>query len=203
MSQRLVSLNPDLSRLRSDGYDIAIRKHLLVREVPYVNSRREVKRGIIVSHLGLAGETTIPPESHVVFFVGEYPCNVDGSPLPGVSQNTNQQLGDGLTPNHQISRKPTTGPSPGKYPDYYEKITTYIAIICIPARAIDPKASAISHPIVVPDEGESVFNYVDTAATKAGIVVANSKLEGRSPRACPSRQRSGIYTSAGASQFLK
>jgi tRNA A37 threonylcarbamoyladenosine dehydratase len=177
MSQRLVSLNADLSRLRADGYDVAIRTHLLVMDVPYVNSRTEVKRGIIVSHLDVAGEKTIPPESHVIFFVGEYPCDVDGSPLPGVSQNTNQQLGEGLTPNHQISRKPTTGPTPGKYPDYYEKITTYIAIICNPARAIDPEASAITHPVVMPDEGESVFKYLDTAATKAGIVVANSKLE--------------------------
>lgn len=180
MSQKLVSLSPDLSRLRADGYDVAIGKsgHLFVSNVPYVNFRREVKLGIIISDLDLAGENTVPPKSHVVFFVGEYPCDVDGSPLPGVSQNTNQQLADGLTPNHQISRKPTTGPTPGKYADYYEKITTYIAIICNPARAIDPKVSAITHPVVVPDEGDSVFNYLDTAATKAGIVVANSKLEG-------------------------
>ncbi len=180
MSQKLVSRNADLSRLRADGYDVSIGKtrHLLIRDVPYVNSTRQVKRGIIACDLDLAGETTNPPESHVVFFVGECPCNEDGSPLPGVSQNTNQALGEGLAPNHQISRKPTTGPNPGKYQDYYEKLRTYIAIICSPAQAIDPKATAITHPVVVPDEGESVFNYLDTAATKAGIVVANSKLEG-------------------------
>jgi tRNA A37 threonylcarbamoyladenosine dehydratase len=28
------------------------------------------------------------------------------------------------------------------------------------------------------DEDDSVFNYIDTAATKAGIVAANCKLEG-------------------------
>ncbi len=88
-------------------------------------------------------------------------------------------MGEGLTPNHQISRKPTTGPNPGKYADYYEKIKTYIAIICSPAQAIDHNATPYTHPVVVPDEeDESVFNYLDTAATKAGIVVANSKLEG-------------------------
>lgn len=180
MSQKLVNHNPDLSRLRTDGYDLAIgkSKHLLIRDVPYVNSAKEVKRGIIVSDLDLAGETTTPPQSHVVFFVGEYPCKEDGSPLPGVSPNTNQTLGEGLIPNHQISRKPTTGPNPGKYRDYYEKITTYIAIICSPAQAFDSSARADTHPVVVPDEGESVFNYLDTAATKAGIVMANSKLEG-------------------------
>src|SRR5437879_3166712 len=122
MSQKLVSLNEDLSRLRFDGYHVEVGKssHLLIKDVPYVNSNKEVKRGVIVSVLDLAGNKTVPPESHVVFFVGEYPCNVDGSPLPGVSANTNQALGEGMTPNHQISRKPTTGTMPGKYQDYYQ-----------------------------------------------------------------------------------
>lgn len=179
MSQKLVSRNADLSRLRAEGYDVAVGKsgHLLIRDVPYVNSLKEVKRGIIVCDLNLAGEQTTPPQSHVIFFVGDYPCNVDGTALAGVSQNTNQALGEGLTPNHQISRKPTIGPNPGKYADYYEKITTYLAIICSPAQAIDPTATAATHPVAVPDEGESVFNYLDTAATKAGIVMANAKLE--------------------------
>ncbi|MCB9924347.1 MAG: ThiF family adenylyltransferase [Planctomycetaceae bacterium] len=179
MSQRLVNLNPDLSRLREAGYDIAIGEgnNLLVRDVPYVNSQKEVKRGILVSDLDLAGDSTVPPRDHVVFFVGDFPCNVDGTPIAGVSKNTNKAYGEHLLPNHQISRKPTTGPNAGKYADYHEKITTYIAIICSPAFAIDPTATATTHPVVVPDEGESVFNYLDTAATKAGIVVANNKLE--------------------------
>lgn len=180
MSQKLVSLNPDLSRLCADGYDVVIAKskHLFIRDVPYVNSAKEVKRGIIASVLDLAGETTIPPESHVVYFVGEPPCDEHGAALPGVSQNTNQALGEGLTPNHQISRKPTSGLTSGKYTDYYEKIKTYVAIICSPAQVIDLRVTAATYPVVVPDEGESVFNYVDTAATKAGIVAANGKLEG-------------------------
>jgi hypothetical protein len=130
MSQKLASLNADLSHLRADGLDICIGRsnYLLIRDVPYVNAVKQVKLGIIASVLDLAGETTVPPKSHVVFFVGEPPCNEHGSPLPGVSPNTNQALGEGLTPNHQISRKPTTGPTPGQYPNYYEKIKTYIAI---------------------------------------------------------------------------
>src|SRR5260221_732732 len=182
MSQRLVSLNRDLSLLRAEGLDIFVgtSKHLFIRGVPYVNASREIKSGTIASALDLAGETTIPPESHVVFFVGDPPCDEHGSVLPGVSQNVNQALGEGLTPNHQISRKPTTGPNPGKYADYYEKIKTCIAIICSPAQAIDPTVSPFTHPVVVPDEeDDSVFNYVDTAATKAGIVAANRKLERR------------------------
>ena len=181
MSQRLVSLNPDLSRLRADGLDVSVgkSKHLFIRGVPYVNAAKEVKRGIIASVLDLAGENTVAPNEHVIFFVGDPPCDEHGAALPGVSPNANQALGDGLTPNHQISRKPTTGPNPGKYADYYEKIKTYIAIICNPAQAIDPFANPYTHPVVVPEDDDgSVFNYLDTAATKAGIVLANRKLEG-------------------------
>jgi hypothetical protein len=181
MSQKLVNLNADLSRLRADGLDISIgkSKHLLIRGIPYVNAAKKVQHGIIASVLDLAGETTVPPESHVVFFVGEPPCDERGSVLSGVSQNTNQALGEGLTPNHQMSRKPTTGSNPGKYPDYHEKIKTYVAIISGPAQAIDRAVTAYTNPVVVPDEeDDSVFNYLDTAATKAGIVLANRKLEG-------------------------
>jgi hypothetical protein len=181
MSQKLVNLNADLSQLRADGLDISIGKsnYLLIRDVPYVNAAKQVKRGIIASVLDLAGETTVSPKSHVVFFVGEPPCDEHGSPLPGVSPNTNQALGEGLTPNHQISRKPTTGPTPGQYPNYYEKIKTYIAVIWSPAQAINHDVTPYTRPIVVPaEEDDSVFNYLDTAATKAGIVEANRKLEG-------------------------
>lgn len=181
MSQRLVSLNPDLSRLRADGLDVLISKskYLLVRDIPYVNAAKQVKCGIIASALDLAGETTVAPQSHVVFFVGDPPCDEYGAHLPGVSGNTNHALGEGFTPNHQISRKPTTGPTPGQYADYYEKIKTYVAIVSSPAQAIDRCHSPYTRPVVVPDEDEdSVFHYLDTAATKAGIVEANRKLEG-------------------------
>ena len=70
MSQKLVNLNADLSQLRADGLDISIGRsnYLLIRDVPYVNAAKQVKRGIVASVLDLAGETTVSPKSHVVFF---------------------------------------------------------------------------------------------------------------------------------------
>jgi len=53
-----------------------------------------------------------------------------------------------------------------------------VSTICGPAQIIDPNATAVTRPVVVPDEDESLFNYLDTASTKAGIVAANSKLDG-------------------------
>lgn len=44
---------------------------------------------------------------------------------------------------------------------------------------IDHEPTPYTFPVVVPeDEHDSVFNYLDTAATKAGIVAASRKLEG-------------------------
>ncbi|HCR55635.1 TPA: hypothetical protein DIV49_01560 [Candidatus Saccharibacteria bacterium] len=182
MSQKLVSLNEDLSRLWALGLELEIVKSgetafLVVRNVPYVSPTKDVKRGAIISALDLAGEITQPPESHVAFFAGHCPCDENGSPLPGVSQNTNLAIGKELTPNHQMSRKPTAGSNPGKYSNYYDKIKTYVDIVCSPAQTIDPAVSARTYPVNIPDQEESLFNYFDTAATKAGIVVANKKLE--------------------------
>ncbi len=178
MSQRLVSRNWDLSQLRADGYDVLVKMpaHLLVRNVPYVTPDKKVKCGILVSELGnVAGEAVAAPANHVVYFVGECPCDADGATLPGVTplNPLNTALGEGLTLSYQISRAPRTKP----FPDFHAKMTALINIVSGPAMEREPGVTARTNPVVVPDEGESVFKYLDTAATKAGIISANKKLE--------------------------
>ena len=56
MSQQLISRSSDLRKLRDEGYDVEIRSgYLLIKDVPYVNAKKEVKFGILVSELTLAG----------------------------------------------------------------------------------------------------------------------------------------------------
>ena len=175
MSQRLVNRNCDLSRLRAEGYDIAVQlpAHLLVRDVPYVTPDKQVKRGTLVAELGeIAGDILVAPRDHVAYFAGECPCGADGSPVAGVSE-VNRVVDADLTLKYQLSRKPSRAP----YPDFHAKMRTYIDILSGPAKEIDPHSTARTFPVVVPGEGESVFNYLDTAATKAGIIAANKKLE--------------------------
>ena len=89
MSQQLISRNADLQRLRNDGYDIQVKGvYLVMRGVPYVNSRREVMRGTLVSELSLAGDVTIKPATHVIYFAGDYPCNADGSEIGKIRAQT-------------------------------------------------------------------------------------------------------------------
>ena len=82
MSQQLISRNADLQKLRNEGFDMQVKNaYLVMRGVPYVNAKKEVLRGTLVSELSLAGDDTIRPMTHVVYFAGEYPCNADGSEI--------------------------------------------------------------------------------------------------------------------------
>jgi hypothetical protein len=174
MSQQLISRSPDLKQLRDEGYDIEVRsKFLLIKNVPYVNSKKEIELGTIVSELNVAGETTAKPSTHVAYFKGNCPCNKDGSEIRQKNQSEEQKLDEGLVINHTFSSKPLSG----SYQDYYEKVTTYIAIISSPAQSIDSAVTAKTFPVIEISEEESVFKYLDTSSSRAGINVVTRKLE--------------------------
>ena len=176
MSQRLINRSPDLQQLQNDGYDIEIRSgYLLVNRVPYVNSNKEVKLGTLVSELKLAGDVTTAPDNHVVYFVGDCPCDKDGNPLNKIVNSSAQSnLAENLTISHTFSSKPVGG----AYKDYYEKMTTYVAILCSPVQAIDPDATAQAYSTIAPDGSEDTpFKYVDTASSRARISAISDKLK--------------------------
>jgi Domain of unknown function (DUF6791) len=173
MSHRPVSLSPDLKRLRDEGYAVHVRSnHLLVSGIPYVNSRKVIVRGTLVSELTLAGEVAAVPSTHVMMFIGDHPCNKDGTEIAQIKHgSSNQDLGNGLVVNHSFSNKPSGG-----YKDYHHKFTRYIEIISNPARSLDPLVKADDFLPVATVENESVFNYCDTASSRAGITAVADKL---------------------------
>lgn len=174
MSQQLISRSPDLIRLRDEGYSVGVRAgHLVLDQVPYLNSRGELCHGMLASELTLSGERTAKPGSHVVHFAGEHPCGCDGHPLHKiVHQSRRKDLGENLVVDHSFSSKPTTG----QYEDYHHKMTTYFALVSGPAKAKYPdqcrSRAIVSH--VAHDE--DVFEYLDTASSRAGINRIANKL---------------------------
>lgn len=147
---------------------------MLVHDIPYVNHKREIKRGILVSTLNMAGELAGPPETHVAMFAGEYPCNTAGTELDAIRSGGGQQIAPNLSVDWSFSSKPVGGAG---YPDYYEKMTAYVAILESHAQAIDPSVTARTYPVVRTEGDESVFHYLDTASSRAGINMASAKLE--------------------------
>lgn len=177
MSQRPINRSADLKRLRDEGYDIEVRSGcLLVKDVPYVNAGKEVKRGILVIKLVLAGDQTGTPDTHVAYFSGDHPCNEDGSEIAKIKHGSHaHSLADGVAVSHSFSAKPKPADS---YPDYYEQVTTYVAILSGPAQRIDPSLTAKSFPVITPDaEDGEPFNYCDTATSRAEIVAVTKKLK--------------------------
>ena len=81
MLPELISHSPDLKRLYDEGFDVGLLAgYLVVYQVPYVNAKREVQYGALVSELTLADDrTTAKPGTHVAMWVGDHPCNKDAS----------------------------------------------------------------------------------------------------------------------------
>jgi len=179
MSQRLIARSPDLKRLQNEGYDIhTCGAVVIIKGVPYLTSKGEVQYGALVATLDLANDVTVKPQSHVAFFAGEKPYDANGKVIPYViSDNINESYG-GVGVKIQLSARPKTPDQ--RYNDYYHKMSTYLWILSAPARRISPSVSAKTHPVVVEDEEETVFNYVDSASSRAGIEPLTDKLKVKS-----------------------
>lgn len=172
MSRALFSHNPDLKLLLDEGYFIQQQGgHLVMREVPYVDSSRKVRTGILISSLTLAGDKTQKPDTHVVHWDGDFPCNADGSPIQGIKhQEGNFDLGHGAKAKFSFSSKPEGG-----YLDYHHKMTSYANIIAGPAAVLKPGVTA--RTFREPEEEEnSVFNYIETASDRVGIGLLTERL---------------------------
>jgi hypothetical protein len=176
MSHRLISLSPDLKRLRDEGFNVQIKKgYLVVEDVPYLDAVKQVRRGVLISTLNLSGDKTQAPDTHALYFAGEYPCDAQGAKITQIANDSKtQELAPGVVVDHYFSAKPVAGSA---YADYYDKMTNYVAILSGPARTIDPTVTARTYPVVLADEDEPVFNYIDTASSRAGIGMATAKLE--------------------------
>jgi hypothetical protein len=176
MSARLIALSPDLSRLREEGYEVDIRGgHVVVANVPYVTSESRVERGSLIIPLTTSGERTDSPPDHTAFWTGSMPCHKDGSEIERIRAGQAQlEVEPGLLAQHRFSTKPQPA---GRYEDYYAQFIAYIRILAHEAQVIEPDATAATFAPVETSEEESVFRYLDTASSRAGIRTANRKLE--------------------------
>lgn len=200
MSQKLISHSRDLKRLQDEGYEIEVKGgYLLVHQIPYLNSRQEIKRGTLVTDLTLINDkTAYAPNAgkHVISFIGEQPCNKDGSVITGILLGSNQTtLASGITVNFTFSNKPKpddTNPI-GDYRDYYHKVTRYAEIISAPAKSLDGSLSEITFKLIPDEDYNSVFQYLDTNSSRASIDMINAKLN---------NQRIGIIGLGGTGSYI-
>lgn len=192
MLRQLIARNPDLARLRSEGYDIVAHEgYLVLNDVPYLTKSGSVLRGALVTVLdSMSGDKLGPPNDHTVYFAGEQPHDNQGKPLSTINPcGPGQTFDCGLVTNHKFSAKPKSG----QYRDYHHKLTTYVSLIESPATVVDPKATAMACATQVPDDPDSPFCYDESTSTRAGISAITAKLAG---------QRVGIVGLGGTGSYI-
>lgn len=170
MSAKLIAHRPDLKRLQDEGYEIEVRSgYLIVSSVPYLSASGRVLLGTVITDIDIA----LKPANHQVWFKGEHPCHLNGTPINALgAQPGKQTLLEGLEVDFRFSAKTD-------YPDYHSKISQYVAILEGPAKATNPTDETISARTFRPietSEDESVFLYADSASSRAAIVPVTQKL---------------------------
>jgi len=176
MSRQLINHSSDLKALVDDGYEVEIKAgHLIIHNVPYVNAEKKVNRGALVCVLDGTPQKTIPPQTHVMMFTGDQPCDSEGREIAGIKHQTNRQIiCEGIVVQRSFSSKPVGASG---YSDFYEKFTAYAAILSTPALAIDPNATARTRRVIETTDTDAIFKYIDNASSRAGIVAMTRKLE--------------------------
>jgi hypothetical protein len=185
-----INRSRDLKQLIDEGFEVEVKGgHLVVHHIPYVNSSRQIKYGKLITSLALNNDVTIKPDTHVMGFMGEHPCNNDGSIITAIQHsNTNQQIVEGIVMNFTFSNKPQNG-----YDNYYHKITQYAKIITAPAKSIDSTVTVQTFKVLECCEDESVFLYTDSNSSRANINKLSDKFKG---------QRIGIIGLGGTGSYV-
>lgn len=189
MSARVISLNPDLKRLRDEGYELEIKEgHAIIHNVPYLDVNKTIQRGIFISPLRMNGDLVKYDGNHVIFFQGTHPYCADGQPMSGIDHYTySGKIMAGIQVYFSFSNKPQGG-----YRDYYEKFTRYIEILQVETQAVDPSVTAKTFRRVAEDEN-SIFVYADTNASRATITDITDKLR---------NQKIGIVGLGGTGSYV-
>lgn len=176
MSLQLINRSPDLSRLAEEGYALRIENgHLVVEEIAYLDSSRNIRRGAFVCPLDASDQRTVPPATHVMMFSGNSPHDRHGRPIAALGRTgpAMQALGD-LRIQHAFSNKPRDGNGLRGYRDYYEKITAYEAIILGEVHIIDPSATSKVGALPPTVSDNDPFTFPDSASARAGITELTS-----------------------------
>ncbi len=186
MSVKPTAPDSGLAALTEEGFETELcQQHLLVHSVPYVTTSRTIERATLVCKYVENAGTTLPPtaagDDHQVWWTGSFPCRSDGTPMTAELFHDVTpvpfKVFEGCESKHRFSNKPEEFSQSG-FPDHFEKITHYVAVIESQARALDPDViCARTWRIIMPRELDSVFCYADTASVRAEIVATSARLK--------------------------
>lgn len=170
MFRKLVSRNPDLSRLAERGYAIAFDSNcLIVRDIPYLDAKCDLKWGAIVAKLVFTDEDQVVQDDHQIYFAGSHPHQLDGVPIRnlaggGATIHLSKASAD-VVVERSFSNKPK---KTGKFENFFEKVESYVSIISGPA--IEQfAANPLTYRRVESGDADPIFKVQDTLTSRAQI----------------------------------
>jgi hypothetical protein len=179
--QRLVSHNNDIRRLVEKGYAVGFDSNcLIVRDIPYLDSKLERQVGAIVTKLVFTDQEHVVQDDHQIFFAGSHPHNIDGSPIANLGGGpTSLALSPAaadVVVQRQFSNKPVVNGQKVGFPDFFAKIESYVGIISGPAMELhggDPYTFRVVQKV----SEDSVFKIHDTLTSRAEIAELSAKFK--------------------------
>lgn len=173
MLKTLASRNSDLQRLLEKGYALAIdSNYLVVRDIPYLDSSGELQWSAFVGKVVFEDQNKVRPEDHQIHFAAPRPFGLDGQVVRGLGGGDGQlalsvHCSD-VVVSQRFSHKLKEGGQPRAYIDHFEKIESYVAMVCGPAMAkfgVDPYTFRDCEE----ETPNSVFKLRDTMTSRAEI----------------------------------
>lgn len=162
----LANHNDDIRRLLEKGYALRIDgAHLVVRDIPYLDSQQALQVGGIVSKLVFIDKVRVKQDDHQVYFAGSVPYGLNGQPIPNLAggPTTIALSKTDVLVQRSFSNKPAGG-----FANLFDKIEHYVGIISGPAIALhhaDPLTFRVDNDVAA----ESVFKFHDTLTSRAEI----------------------------------
>lgn len=173
MLKTLASHNPDLQRLLEKGYALAIDSdYLVIRDIPYLDSAGELQWSALVGKLVFEDQNKVRPEDHQIHFAAPRPFGLDGQVVRGLGGgdahlNLSEHCQD-VVVRQRFSHKLKEGGQNRPYIDHFEKIESYVAMVCGPAMTkfgVDP----YTFHDYEEETPNSVFKLRDTMTSRAEI----------------------------------
>lgn len=169
---QLANHNDDIKRLLEKGYALRVDgPHLVVRDIPYLDSEQKLQFGAIVAKLEFIDKIRVKQDNHQVHFAGSMPHGLDSKPIPklgGGSANITLIKRDVIVERSFSNKRRDKTGTLVDFPDFYEKIEHYVSLICGPAIArhdISPLTFNIDDDEIT----DSVFKFHDTLTSRAEI----------------------------------
>ena len=177
MFQKLASHNEDIRLLVDKGYAVDCdSNYLIVRDIPYLDDKRELAWGAIVSKLVATDLLRFVQDDHQVFFAGGVPHDLDGNPIANLADRPSglalSDAANDVVVQRRFSNKPKVAQ---KFIDFFEKVESYVTIISGPAMALHD-ANPLTFRIVKGQAPASVFKMHDTMTSRAEITDLSEKL---------------------------